>query len=54
MECQEELATVAVYTVAALRSCPPRVSSLTDKKTTVMVSPYEPEGDRRVGTAGLF
>ena len=53
---QEELALVAVYTVAALRSCPPRVVSLTDVKTPVMVftdGAYEPDGDSHLGSAGL-
>ena len=52
---QEELATAAVYTVAALRSCPPRVVSLTDVVTPVMVftdGAYEPEGESFLGSAG--
>ena len=53
---QEELALVAVYTVAALRSCPPRIVSLTDVKTPVMVftnGACEPDGDSHLGLAGL-
>ena len=53
---QEELALVAVYTVAALRSCPPRIVSLTDVKTPVMLfsdGAYEPDGDSHLGSAGL-
>ena len=55
-EYQEDLAVVAVYTVAALRSCPPRVISLTDVTTPVMVftdGAYEPEGDSFIGSAGV-
>ena len=53
---QAELAVVIVYTVAALRSCPPRVISLTDVQTPVMVftdGAYEPDGDSHLGSAGL-
>ena len=53
---QEELAVVAVYTVAALRSCPPRVISLTDIRTPVMMftdGAYEPDGDSHLGSSGL-
>ena len=55
-EYQSELAVVAVYTVAALRSCPPRVISLTDIRTPVMVftdGAYEPDGESHLGSAGL-
>ena len=55
-EYQSELAAVAVYTVAALRACPPRVISLTDIRTPVMVftdGAYEPDGESHLGSAGL-
>ena len=55
-EYQSELAVVAVYTVAALRSCPPRVISLADIRTPVMVftdGAYEPDGESHLGSAGL-
>ena len=54
-EYQEELALAAVFTVAALRSCPPRVVSLTDITTPVMVftdGAYEPDGVSFIGSAG--
>ena len=42
--------------MAALRSCPPRIVSLTDVKTPVMVftdGAYEPDGDSHLGSAVL-
>ena len=52
---QEELALAAVYTVAALLSCPARVVSLTDTIAPVMVftdGAYEPDGPSFIGSAG--